>query len=189
MCVCVCVCLGNKCRHVAGLNIFSLYCPATAICHHNSSPHRKACSLFPLNLLCLQGLESPCRASLQCNTLRRTHAHTNGRYKVPIHISYVPVWISLGNTLTNEGDMVKVFMLCNPTVYLLVIQGSERKHILCLISHLLSGWIHSVRKMPYGDNKGIRGRVSVCIPTGVYRGNSTYLWWQFKGKTIYSKLP
>lgn len=156
---CVCVCLGdNKGRHVAGLGIFSLYWPATAICHHNSSPHRKACSLFPLNLLCLQGLEGPCRAWLQCNTLRRTHAHTNGCYKVPIYISYVPVWISLGNTLTNEGDMVKVFMLCNPTVYLLIIRGSERKHILCLISHLLSGWIHSFRKMPYGDNKGIRRR-------------------------------
>lgn len=52
--------------------------------------------------------------------------------------------------------MVKVFMLCNPTVYLLVIQGSEGKHILCLISHLLSGWIHSFSKKPYGDNKGIR---------------------------------
>ena len=51
--------------------------------------------------------------------------------------------------------MVKVFMLCNPTVYLLVIPGSEGKHILCLISHLLSGWIHSFSKMPYGDNKGI----------------------------------
>ncbi len=53
--------------------------------------------------------------------------------------------------------MVKVFMLCNPTVYLLVIPGSEGKHILCLISHLLSGWIHSFSKKPYGDNKQMRG--------------------------------
>ena len=53
--------------------------------------------------------------------------------------------------------MVKVFMLCNPTVYLLVIRGSEGKHILCLISHLLSGWIHSFSEMPYGDNKEITG--------------------------------
>lgn len=47
--------------------------------------------------------------------------------------------------------MVKVFMLCNPTVYLLVIQASEGKHILCLISHLLSGWIQSFSGMPYED--------------------------------------
>lgn len=63
----------------------------------------------------------------------------------------------MGHTVTNGGDVVKVFMLCNPTVYLLVIRGSEGKHILCLISHLLSGWIHSFSEMPYGDNKEITG--------------------------------
>lgn len=51
--------------------------------------------------------------------------------------------------------MVKVFMLCNPTVYLLVIWVSEEKHILCLISHLLSDWIHSFSGMPYGDNSEV----------------------------------
>lgn len=51
--------------------------------------------------------------------------------------------------------MVKVFMLCNPTVYPLVIRVSEEKHILCLISHLLSDWIHSFSGMPYGDNSGV----------------------------------
>lgn len=44
-----------------------------------------------------------------------------------------------------------------PTVYLLVIRGSEGKHILCLIFHSLSGWIHSFSKKAYGDNKRIMG--------------------------------
>ena len=39
--------------------------------------------------------------------------------------------------------MVKVFMPCRPTVYPLVIWESEKKHILCLLLHLLSGCIHS----------------------------------------------
>lgn len=73
--------------------------------------------------------------------------------------------------------MVKVFMLCNPTGYLLVIRGSEGKHILRLISHLLSGWIHSFSKMPYGDNKGIiRGREErVCVCTSIYKKNFSCL--------------
>lgn len=100
---------------------------------------------------------------------------------MPIYISYVPVWICLGNTLTNEGDVVKVFMPCNPTVYLLVIQGSEGKHILCLISHLLSGWIHSFSKMPYGDTRGMCARVCVCVYSSVFIGGTC--GWQIKWKT------
>lgn len=92
-----------------------------------------------------------------------THPHSH--YKMPIYILYVPVWICLGRTVTNGGDVVKVFMLCNPTVYLLVIQASEGKHILCLISHLLSGWIHSFSRMPYEDNsRTVRGWEAGCAP-------------------------
>lgn len=88
-------------------------------------------------------------------TQAHTYSHTISHYKISIYISYVPVWICLGSIATTGGDVVKVFMSCNPTVYLLVIQRSEGKHILRLIPRLLSGWIHSFSKMPYGNNKRI----------------------------------
>lgn len=79
--------------------------------------------------------------------------------------------------------MVKVFMLCNPTVYLLVIWVSEEKHILCLISHLLSGWIHSFSRMPYGDNSGVVGGLRGCFCACVHQGYQGELslvgYWMF----------
>ena len=142
VCVYVFVCGLIRAEKVAGWNIFSLRWPATAACHRNSNPHRKA---WPLSLPPQFTLPTQAGESLQSITAKQyththTHTHTHtGHYKMAIYISYVPVWICLGHTVTNGGDVVKVFMLCNPTVYLLVIWGSEGKHILCLISHLLSG--------------------------------------------------
>lgn len=139
--------------------------PTTAAHHCRWSPHWKPPALIRLYLLWVQGLPVP--AEHDCNA-HNTQAHpqscTIGHYKTPIYISYAPVWISLGHTATNGGDVVKVFMPCNPTVYLLVIQGNEGKHILRSRSHLLSGWIHSFSKMPYGNNKSImRGRGGMCV--------------------------
>lgn len=116
-----------------------------------------------------KGCGSPHRASknVKKKTHSHSHTHTEGHYKMPIYISYVPVWICLGCMVTNGGDMVKVFMLCNPTVYLLVIQASEGKHILFLISHLLSGWIHSFSRMPYEDSsRAVRGWEAGCAHQG-----------------------
>lgn len=62
--------------------------------------------------------------------------------------------------------------------------GSEGKHILCLISHLLSGWIHSFSKMPCGDNKGfVRGREERVYVGGWVGGGGVYST-VFTGRTL-----
>lgn len=139
--------------------------PTTAAHHCRWSPHWKPPALILLTLLWVQRLPVPAECDYSAhNTQAHPQSYTIGHYKMPIYISYAPVWISLGHTATNGGDAVKVFMPCNPTVYLLVIQGNEGKHILRPRSHLLSGWIHSFSKMPSGNNKSImRGRGGICV--------------------------
>ena len=75
VCVCVFVCGLIRAEKVAGWNIFSLRWPATAACHRNSNPHRKA---WPLSLPPQFTLPTQAGESLQSITAKQyTHTHTH----------------------------------------------------------------------------------------------------------------